>query len=546
MSQITVKDICDGVPRSLLDLPVSDIHICDIASQVKDWQELAPYLDISEIAEKDIVDKYPERPRLQRQEAFRKWKELNGPMATYRKLITILHSQGLVNTACKVKEILISWKSDNDKSAHYVLDVFKEYLLDCYSELPHPSKRQWPFSLYTSYSELELYDMQVESHQEESQDLHKPITLNSLFAPEKSKAKRKVILLQGVAGAGKTTLSWYACKEWAAGRIFEEVNLLILISLSDPIIRSAKELADIIPDPRQEMRTSVAAAIVENRGEGICFWLEGCDEAPLPLWNSFLGSFITGTGGRAMLPKANIVLTSRPYNILAELNNNLTRKILIKGFRSLDAYLKDVCQEDNESKLRLTEALRLKPELSSLCRLPLHAVIIVHINSILKGNLPTTRTGLFDPLLRNYLIRHIHTRAKHELQAINSYKDDLPADAYSSLQKISQLAYEAILQHRRIFDKPMLRSCGINDSDHALGLLRPQLTVTLNGPTQFYAFIHLSLQEYLAAFHITQLTETDQIKCFGWIYEQNPLSPVLTFYAGLTKLTNDIIRTKLS
>lgn len=89
---ITVREICEGIPRSLLDSPVSDIHICDIASRVKDWQELAPYLDISEIDEKDIVDTYHERPRLQRQEAFRKWKELNGPRAKYCKLITVLHS----------------------------------------------------------------------------------------------------------------------------------------------------------------------------------------------------------------------------------------------------------------------------------------------------------------------------------------------------------------------------------------------------------------------------------------------------------------------
>lgn len=90
---------------------------------------------------------------------------------------------------------------------HYVLDAFKEYLLDCYSELPHPSSRQWPFSLHVTYSELELYDMPIESHTEDSLDLHEVIPLNFLFAPGKSKAKRKVILLQGVAGAGKMTLS---------------------------------------------------------------------------------------------------------------------------------------------------------------------------------------------------------------------------------------------------------------------------------------------------------------------------------------------------
>ena len=68
--KLTVKEICADVPRSLLDSPVSDIHICDIASQITDWQEIAPYLDISEIIEKDIIDAYPERPKVQRQEAL--------------------------------------------------------------------------------------------------------------------------------------------------------------------------------------------------------------------------------------------------------------------------------------------------------------------------------------------------------------------------------------------------------------------------------------------------------------------------------------------
>ena len=461
-------------------------------------------------------------------------------MATYRKLILILHSHGRVNTAYKIIELIKSNKDTQGDSQHYVVDVFKEYLHDCYSECPHPSSRQWPFCLHTTYTELELltYDTQTEDNTD------KVVPLNSPFGKGKSKAKRKVILLEGVAGAGKSTLSWYACKEWAAGRIFDDINLLIFVSLSDPDVHSARELADLIPDPRKEIRTSVAAAIAENRGEGVCFWLEGCDEAPPSLWDSFLSRFIAGTGGRSMVSKANLVLTSRPY-ISAELDKCLTRKVVIKGFKSLDAYLNSAFLGNSQSKLKLLEALQSKPELVSLCHLPLNAVILVYIHDILRGNLPTTRTGLFDPLIRNYLIRHIQTRTKHEIQSIDNYDDDLPMDVHSSLQKVSQLAYEAILQHRKILDKKMLRSHGITDTDHALGLLRRQLAFTLYGPKHFYAFIHLSLQEYLAAYHISQMTEIDQIKAFGRIYEQNPLSPVLTFYAGLTKLSNDIIRTKL-
>ena len=110
----TVKEICDGVPKLLLDSPISDIHICDIASHITDWQELAPYLDLSEVEEKDIADCYPNRPNLQRREALRKWKEINGIRASYRRLICVLCSQGRANTAQTLKELLTHNKDKGD------------------------------------------------------------------------------------------------------------------------------------------------------------------------------------------------------------------------------------------------------------------------------------------------------------------------------------------------------------------------------------------------------------------------------------------------
>jgi hypothetical protein len=117
--------------------------------------------------------------------------------------------------------------------------------------------------------------------------------------------------------------------------MFEDVNLLIFVSLSDPDVYSAKQLPDIIPDPREDIRASVAAAIVETRGEGVCFWLEGCDEAPPLTWDStsFLSKFVMGKG-RTVVPSASIILTSRP-TIPILLNSCLTRKVVINRSMSI-------------------------------------------------------------------------------------------------------------------------------------------------------------------------------------------------------------------
>ena len=82
-----------------------------------------------------------------------------------------------------------------------------------------------------------------------------------------------------------------------------------------------------------------------------------------------------------------------------------------------------------------------------------------------------------------------------------------------------------------MISKKMLRSSGITDTDKMLGLLRDWLSITLNGPTQLSEFLHLSLQEFLAAIHASTQTRK--------VYEKNPLSSVLTSYAGLTHLTTD-------
>ena len=117
----------------------------DIASKITEWRELAPYLDLSEVEEKDIVDSYPDHPKLQRREALRKWKESNGSKATYRRLICILCSQGRASTAQSLKELLAQPANTSQDNVQAVIENFRRYLCDCYSNLDHPSCQQWPF-----------------------------------------------------------------------------------------------------------------------------------------------------------------------------------------------------------------------------------------------------------------------------------------------------------------------------------------------------------------------------------------------------------------
>ncbi len=64
--------------------------------------------------------------------------------------------------------------------------------------------------------------------------LHKkaPVKLEDIFHIDQ--AERKVILIEGAPGSGKSTLSWDICKRWGAGELFQEYDVVILVHLRDP------------------------------------------------------------------------------------------------------------------------------------------------------------------------------------------------------------------------------------------------------------------------------------------------------------------------
>ena len=182
----TVDEICRGLPRSLLDSVVTDTHIADIASRIKNWRELAPYLDLSAVEEDDIVESNLNNPKVQRREALTQWKELNGTKATYWKLIIVFCCRGRAGLAGHVRTLLQRRKefaSEEDRHEQ-MIERYKAYLLDCYdpSMFPHPSSVQWPYSSHTEYVNLDLYDTPINCNTKENSFKPKCIPLKSLFA----------------------------------------------------------------------------------------------------------------------------------------------------------------------------------------------------------------------------------------------------------------------------------------------------------------------------------------------------------------------------
>lgn len=86
--------------ESLLDSGVNDHHLAEIANDLVEREILAPYLELTESDQKQIVEDYHDRYNLQKRQALHiLWRWKTGDNAKYRTLIVICHSQGLVKLA---------------------------------------------------------------------------------------------------------------------------------------------------------------------------------------------------------------------------------------------------------------------------------------------------------------------------------------------------------------------------------------------------------------------------------------------------------------
>ena len=87
-----------------------------------------------------------------------------------------------------------------------------------------------------------------------------PVKLEEIFQLDEE--KRKVVLIEGAPGSGKSTLSWDICQRWGAGKLFQEFEAVVLVRVRDPGVQKACEIVGLLPAQNKPMADSVAAEMV--------------------------------------------------------------------------------------------------------------------------------------------------------------------------------------------------------------------------------------------------------------------------------------------
>ena len=352
---------------------------------------------------------------------------------------------------------------------------------------------------------------------------------------------KKVILIKGGPGMGKSTLAINICKCWAEGSLLQNYNAVILLTLRTKKIQEAQTVNDLLLTADSLLRENAFAEITRNLGERICFILEGYDELPHQLRKSSVFTEL-----RECLPECTLVYTSRP-EACDRLESMASRIIKIEGFKkeSVDEYISNTFTDIKDGKelaLKLKSQLCQNMILQQIMYVPINVAIVCLI-FFYHSTLPKTLTELYTLLCLRLILRYITTRTVNlaQLEELRSL-DNLPEDIAKQFSQLCFIAYKGVENNNIIFSSSELRSIGVvQEKMSDLGLLVTAPSTSVYGKEKSYNFLHKTLQEFCTAWYISKLSLQDQLKCINAYWDSRYYIVVWKFYSGITKLNNKTV-----
>ena len=437
------------------------------------------------------------------------------------------------------------------------VDIYASYLKSVYTRGKLPIYDKWPPVKSKKYINLALIEKEDITERERDQFTRATIRGN-IDDIKKSKramnigqiarlpdgSQPRCILVDGAPGVGKSTFAWNLCCEWRERKLLQQYQLVVLLRLRDKSVRTAKNISDLFRYHDHQIQQAAVKEIQRTRGKGVLLLFEEYDELPeeLRTENSIFLDIITGRE----LPEATVLITSRPWAsefLHWECKSRISQHIEILGFTkaNIQSYLESTTANDPSLLAGLKKYISCYPHINSLMYIPLNCAIVVEVyrNSRKDETLvPKTMTELYSALVRSLLLRHLLDHpvyGKTRRWRVRSFSD-LPQDVYQQLCELGRIAYEGILHDQQVIfsDLP--------EDFETLGLMQctPELYAD-EGATLSYNFLHLTVQEYLAAFHLSQQPVEKQVKhfmkyCSGEDEQGNThINMVVQFLSGMRK-----------
>ncbi|XP_044207442.1 NLR family CARD domain-containing protein 3-like [Thunnus albacares] len=335
--------------------------------------------------------------------------------------------------------------------------------------------------------------------------------------PEQQKHIR-VVLTNGVAGIGKTFSVQKFTLDWAEGSKNQDISLVILLSFRELNLIKDEQYSLLmlihVFHPTLQKVTAEKFAVCK-----VMFIFDGLDESRLSLdfknrkvvsdvtQKSSVNVLLTNLIEGNLLPLALIWITSRPAAANQIPLTCVDRVTEVRGFT--DAQKEEYFRRkfsDEELSSRIISHIKTSRSLHIMCHIPVFcwitAKVLEHmLTTDKRGELPKTLTDMYSHFL---LVQTKRKKHKYDEGHETSPQELTEADK-EVLLKLGQLAFEQLEKGNIMFYQEDLDQCGLDVTEASM--LSGVCTEIFRRDSVIfqktvYCFVHLSVQEFLAAFYM--------------------------------------------
>ena len=353
-----------------------------------------------------------------------------------------------------------------------------------------------------------------------------PINIEDLLTPEEGGRPVRFILVEGPPGIGKSTFAWEVCRRWDEIQSLRDYHTVVLLKLREKWVLNATSLSDLLRYPSHpDFSKSIAEELVNVQGRNLLLILDGFDEVSHSFHeNSVIKSILC----RQLLPECTIILTTRPVakaTLESICQPRVDKHVEIIGFTEEERvrYITEVFSKEPELQVNFLKYMFLVPHIKSMMYIPLNCAIIAQVYYESQSSryvaIPRTRTQLYKALTHSLLVRHMKMK-NSDFDSEPMLPEGLDNEHREKFKSLAKFAFD--IYHKGSAAYINRRHYLIHPNSHQTGSRKvtffkediPEGLVHfgfMNESTEMYAgkgvertfsFLHLSLQEYLAAWHL--------------------------------------------
>uniref|UniRef100_A0A8C1XWV5 NACHT, LRR and PYD domains-containing protein 3-like n=1 Tax=Cyprinus carpio TaxID=7962 RepID=A0A8C1XWV5_CYPCA len=390
------------------------------------------------------------------------------------------------------------------------------------------------------YTELYIIEGESEGVNEEHEVLQMektprthdtPIYCNDIFKPlnqpgREEKVEIKTVLTKGIAGIGKTVSVQKFILDWTEGKANQDVDFMFVLLFRElNLIKDHHySLHRLLLDFHPELQDLDSKIYEECK---VVFIFDGLDENRITLVftddekvcdvneSSSVGVLMSNLIRGELLPSALIWITSRPAAANQIPSKYINRVTEIQGFsdpQKEDYFRKRISDEHQAS--RIISHIRRSRSLHIMCHIPVFCWISATVlQNLLKqddsAKIPQTLTEMYI----HFLLTQINMRNQ---KYVDKKQKKLLRSNRDVIVKLAELAFKQLMKGNVMFYEEDLIESGIDVTDASVysgictEIFKEESVIHQR---KVYCFIHLSFQEFLAAFfvfycHITKNKES--------------------------------------